>query len=407
MRKRVVITGAGILSDMGRGLEATAVALLRKESPISKINTFDSSVYASSFGGVIRDEDIDNANENYSGKTLDRSTHMLYTVCKDALSSAGLGNSALRTRDIPIFLGTTLGGTLSGQIYHREYLTSNNEGKRFDLLEDYLACSQIAHISSIFDLAGETIIINNACASGVNAIGLAFRRITGGREEIAISGGYDVMSEFTYAGFNSLQLLTNGKCRPFDKNRSGLILGEGAGVLVLEEMGHAQRRGAKILSEVIGFGQSTDAYHITKPDPEARGAAMAIEMAMQTSGVKASDIDYVNAHGTGTRANDLMEARAIVRAMGDYGKKVPISSTKPITGHLLGAAGAVEAIISLICIEKKILPVTLNCEEIDPDCELNVIIQEQKTKKLKTVLSTSFGFGGSNGAIILREINEK
>lgn len=406
MIKRVVITGAGILTSLGRGLDETYEAFLLGESKLSKIKTFATDNYASGDGGVVKDSLIDMDLDETGKAGLDRATHLVYTACKDALSSALIDLDQMRFSKTPVYLGTTLGGILRGQIFHRDYILKQNKKKRALFLKDYLACNQAVNIAKKFNFTGEAIIINNACASGLNAVGRAFRKIRSGYEDFVVAGGYDVMSEFTYAGFNSLQLLTLGKCRPFDKNRSGLILGEGAGVVVVEELGHARRRGAKILAEIIGFGQTADAYHLTRPDPAAKGASVAMETAKETAGIESEDLDYINAHGTGTLANDSMESTAIFSALGEGCRKIPISSTKPMTGHMLGAAGAAEAIFSLIAINKNIVPENLNYETYDEECNLHIMREKMEQKEIKAVMSNSFGFGGSNSSIILRELNE-
>jgi len=406
MLKRVVITEAGVLTCLGRGLEKTYEAFLREESKLSKIVTFATNRYASENGGVVEDCLIDIDLDENERAGLDRSSHIVYTACKDALSSALVDLNQLRFSKTPVYLGTTLGGTLKGQMFHHDYVLKQNKRKRVFLLKDYLACNQTVNLSKKFNLTGEALLLNNACASGLNAIGVAFSKIRNGYEDFVVAGGYDVMSKFVYAGFNSLQLLASGKCRPFDKNRSGLVLGEGAGVVVVEELDHAMKRGAAILAEIIGFGQTADAYHLTKPDPQAIGATEAIKTAKEMAGIATNDIDYINAHGTGTLANDSMESLAIITALGEGSQKIPVSSTKPMTGHMLGGTGAVEAVFSLLSISKNIIPGNLNYETFDAECDLNIVREKMERKEIKTVMSNSFGFGGSNSSIILRELNE-
>jgi len=405
MLKRVVITGAGVLTGLGRGLEETYKGFLREESKLSKIMTFATDKYASENGGVVEDFLIDKDLDETEKAGLDRSTHIVYTACKDALSSALVDLNRIRFSKTPVYLGTTLGGTLKGQMFHRDYVLKQNKRNRVFLLKDYLACNQTVNIAKKFKFRGEALLLNNACASGLSAIGHAFRKIRNGYEDFVVAGGYDVMSKFVYAGFNSLQLLTPEKCRPFDKNRSGLVLGEGAGVVVVEELNHAMKRGATILAEIIGFGQTADAYHLTKPDPQANGAAEAIKTAKEMAGIETEDIDYINAHGTGTLANDSMESTAIISALGECSQKIPVSSTKPMTGHMLGGTGAAEAVFSLISISKNIVPGNLNYETFDAECGLNIVREKMEKKEIKTVMSNSFGFGGSNSSIILRELN--
>jgi 3-oxoacyl-[acyl-carrier-protein] synthase II len=295
---------------------------------------------------------------------------------------------------------------LSGQEYHRNLLLNKDKEKRSAVLRDSLACHQAPYIANRLNLIGEALVVNNACASGLSAIGCAFSRIRSGGAAIAIAGGYDTMSDFTHAGFSSLELVTSEKCRPFDKNRNGLVLGEGAGILVLEEMDQALKRGVDIFAEIIGYGQSSDAYHITKPDPDARGASRAITMAMDDAGILPEEIDYVNAHGTGTIANDSMEAKALHLSLRKYSSRVPVSSTKPLTGHLLGAAGSVETILSIIAINSNMIPENLNYRTPDPECNLNIVTGGSKNCKLNVVLSNSFGFGGANSVILIKRFNK-
>lgn len=403
MRRRVVITGMGILTALGRGISDTLSALESGVTGISKIASFVTENYKVDAGAEVKDIFIDKDFKENKEEKLDRSSYLILTACRDALSNASLPRDGVEFKKIPIFLGTTLGGMLSGQRFHSDYFLERNKENRVSLLKDYLACNQAVHIAREFGFSGEVMVLNNACSSGSSAIGLAFRRLSSGSAPFAVAGGYDVMSAFTHAGFSSLQLISSEKCRPFDKNRSGLLLGEGAGVIVLEELDHALNRRADIISEVIGFGQSSDAYHLTKPDPEAQGACRAIAMAINDAEISAHDIDYINAHGTGTLANDSMETKAIKMALGDHGVKVPVSSTKAMTGHTLGAAGAVEVIISAIAMKHNLLPVNLNYEMPDPDCMLNIVSGQSRAAEIKIALSNSFGFGGSNVAILLRK----
>jgi len=403
MNKRVVITGIGVLTALGRGMPAIEEALREGKSGIGTITSFDSSRHKTNIGAEVKNSLIDEDFSSCKRCYLDRASRLVLTACQDAFTSASLSPDAARCIEAPVILGTTLGGMLSAQEYHRDLLLCRNEGRRTALLSDYLSCNQAAHVADRFGLIGEALVQHNACASGLSAIGCAFWRIRSGEASIAVAGGYDVMSEFTHAGFSSLQLVSSDKCRPFDNNRNGLVLGEGVGILMLEELKYALDRKVRIFAEVIGYGQSSDAYHITKPDPKAWGAYNAIMMALKSAATSPTEIDYVNAHGTGTRANDHMEAKALYLALGKHGANVPVSSTKPMTGHLLGGAGAVEMIISIAAINNSIIPENLNYNTPDPECRLNISSCRSKNAQIKTVLSNSFGFGGSNGAIILRK----
>lgn len=403
MNKRAVITGMGIVTSLGSGISTTALALREGRPAIGTITSFDASSHKTNQGGEVQAEILEGVICKNKQLHLDRATKLLLRACKDALVDAKLNAQYGECIKAPLIVGTTLGGMLSGQRFHRAMLLKEDLRKYSAYLKDALACHQPFHVASELGISGETMVLNNACASGLSAIGCAFERIRIGKSVMVIAGGYDAMSDFTHAGFNTLQLVTSDKCRPFDKNRSGLVLGEGSGVVVVEELEHAMKRNAVIHGEITGFGQSSDAYHITKPVPEAREAAIAIRNAIEEAGIGPESIDYINAHGTGTPSNDSMEAKAFGIALGRFSKRVPVSSTKPFTGHLLGAAGAIEAIFSVISMQQNNIPENLNFVTPDPECGLNLITGKSRNKELKTILTTSFGFGGSNAAMVLRK----
>src|SRR5947207_4428520 len=251
-----------------------------------------------------------------------------------------------------------------------------------------------------FGIGAPCQIIANACASGTNAIGHGFNCVRSGRYQRVLTGGYDALSELVFVGFDSLQAATPERCRPFDRERSGLVLGEGAAILALENFESAEERGATILAEIIGYGISTDNFHLTQPDPSGIGPRQAMEAALQSAGIEASEIDYVNAHGTATRFNDASEGRAIAELFNG----VPVSSTKGMMGHSLGAAGAIEAVISLLAIQNQLLPPNINFRQGDAGLDLNIVGNSARAGSVRTVLSNSFGFGGTNASIILRGV---
>lgn len=400
MKRKVVITGTGIVTALGTGREANRVKILAGESAIRDIKAFDSRKYRGKQGGEAQ-EFVTTDLHNLDGRRLDRASHLLVHAAREALTEAGICDTIGSTR-VLVSLGTTLGGMLSGQGFHAEVLEKGLHKARFSLLSDHLAGCQAMNLFREFRLGGDFRVLSDACASGTNAIGHAFRSLRSGEYDIAICGGYDTMSEFTFAGFNSLMVVSPGLCRPFDKNRNGLVLGEGSGILVLEELEHAIKRGATIIGEVKGYGESSDGYHMTSPDPSGKGAAAAICGALEDAG--RPQIDYINAHGTGTALNDAVESRAIALAFGDRAAEIPVSSIKPMTGHLLGAAGAVEAIVALFAIKHKTAPPNINFETPDPECALNVVTGIHKQYDISTVISNSFGFGGSNAAIVFGEL---
>jgi len=404
MKRRVVITGMGIITSLGRGIDVTTQALKEGRSNIKRINSFEPTSHKTTLGGEVDPLQFENFSAgDVDVRFWDRSSKLLFKATSDALKSAGIQNSKQHPIRASFIAGTTLGGMLASQSFHRAALTGMNYKDRAPFVSDALATHQLLHISEALNILGETLILNNACASSLSAIGLTYERIRGGDCDVAIAGGYEVMSDFTHAGFNVLQLVTSDACRPFDKGRTGLILGEGAGVLVIETLEHAILRKAPVIAEIIGYGQASDAYHLTKPDPNALGASRAIKAAVDQAEIDPGVIDYVNAHGTGTLANDVMEAKALHLALGTHASKVPLSSTKPFMGHLLGAAGVVETIVSVIAIKEQLAPENLNLRELDSECKLNVIRSGAQKFAIKTVLSNSFGFGGSNAAILLKE----
>ncbi|MBI5885956.1 MAG: beta-ketoacyl-[acyl-carrier-protein] synthase family protein [Deltaproteobacteria bacterium] len=399
MKKRAVITGVGILTALGAGLEANLSGITQGRSAVSGITAFDVSGYRVTTGGEVRSDLACglNAGAKAAGR-YDRATRLLLKAASEAVERAGLKNTM--AENTPIFAGTTLGGMIGGTAYHRA-LVAGRKAKP-SLVMDYLSHVQAARLRDALGLTGAIHAVSNACASGANAIGFAFRDIRSGEADCAIAAGYDTMSEFTYAGFNSLQALSPTVCRPFDRNRDGLALGEGAAVLIIEELDRARARNGRIIAEISGYGESSDSFHITRPDPSGAGAAAAMEMAIDCAGTSPTQIDYINAHGTGTPPNDMMEAAAIHTVFGPYGERVPVSSTKPMTGHLLGGAGAVEAVFTVMAMNSGVLLPNLNYSARDPACELNVIDKPGQRADIKFALSNSFGFGGANAALVFK-----
>ncbi|MBI3398272.1 MAG: beta-ketoacyl-[acyl-carrier-protein] synthase family protein [Deltaproteobacteria bacterium] len=401
LKHRVAVTGMGIITTLGAGKKKNLSGILEGQNAIKEITSFDVSGYRSKIGGAISNFNFSKKLKQLQSSRLDRATKLLLTALDEAVAEAGFANGL--PSHTPLILGTTLGGMLSGEAYHRNVVFGKKA--KPSLLLDYLAHYQAIHIAEEYGLHGAAFTISNACASGTNAIGLAYHEIGAGNVEIALAGGYDTMCEFTFAGFNSLQALTQTLCRPFDKNRDGLVLGEGAGIIVLEELSHAVSRNANILTEIIGYGESSDAFHITRPDPSGDGAALAISRALDSAGVNASAIDYINAHGTGTPYNDVMEAKAIQKVFGSASKNIPLSSVKSMIGHLLGGAGAVEAIITIMAMNKGVLPPNINYETPDPDCPLNIVERLGQKAFIKRAMSNSFGFGGANAALVFQNTN--
>ena len=308
--------------------------------------------------------------------------------------------------NLPLVLGTTSGGMSFGEAYYRQALREPTNGRLQPWrIHQYQAQRQALDLCDALGFSGPITLVANACASGANAIGHAWELIRSGSVSRVLTGGYDAVSEMVFSGFDSLQALSTTSCRPFDKNRDGLALGEGAAVLCLETLESAQQRGAQILGEIVGYGASTDSHHLTQPHPQGDAALAAMSAACESANVSPSEIDYINAHGTGTPLNDVAEAGAINRWAGDRAKDLPVSSTKSSIGHLLGAAGAVEAWICLMTLCEQWIPATSTLETPDPVCNFE-IVQKPREAKLNHVLTNSFGFGGANATLILRRWRE-
>jgi len=297
-------------------------------------------------------------------------------------------------------MATTGGGMRAAEYFHRSVLAGARDRRVTTWLSNYLPHCQSQDLQKLSGVRGPILTLANACASSANAIGHAAQMIRRGRTGVAIAGGYDALAELIFAGFDSILAATPTRCRPFDAGRDGMVLGEGAAVLVLESFDRARGRGAEILAEVRGYGESIDILHMTQPNPEATGAIASMRMACRAAGISPESIDYVNAHGTATPQNDSMESLAIRRLMPEHGGEVYVGSTKPITGHTLGAAGAIEAVISILALQQQRVPPNLHYETPDPACPLR-IPGAAVPARLETILSNSFGFGGLNASLVL------
>ncbi|HHL38995.1 MAG TPA: beta-ketoacyl-[acyl-carrier-protein] synthase family protein [Deltaproteobacteria bacterium] len=394
--RRVAVTGVGMVTAHGAGWRRNMEAFKAGRDSTAEVRAFDGSGYRASRCAEARDFVFAYKPLRLRASRLDRASKLLLTAFDEAMAMASMDRF---DEPAAVVLGTTLGGMLSGERYHADGLRRGFDRARVSLLTDYLAHSQAANLKLEYSIRGPSLTLSDACASGATAIGTAFHMVRAGETRVAVAGGYDTMSEFTFAGFNALQAVSPTLCRPFDARRDGLVLGEGAAVLILEEMESAVARGAAVLGEVLGYGSASDAFHMTRPDPEGRGAASAMRRALDDAGLSPEEIDYINAHGTATPLNDLMEARAVRAVFG--GRDVPVSSVKPMVGHTLGAAGAVEAAVCLMAISGGFLPPNINCDEPDPQCPLRIVHGPEEGVELRTALSNSFGFGGTNASLAL------
>lgn len=399
---RVVVTGAGILSAHGCGWGVNAEAARTGRVSLKPVTLFDVSQQRVDRAGQVDlpPELPPHRLPARVASRLDRGSHLLLRATHEAISSAGWTDETL---SLPLCLGTSAGAMTLGEAFHRRTLSlpGNRSGQTTRALF-YQTHTQSVLAARAFGITGPVTLLSNACASGANAIGHAFQLLRRGQAERAVAGGYDALCRLVFAGFDSLKALSTTRPRPFDAGRDGLALGEGAGILTLETLDYATRRGATILGEITGYGAATDLHHLTQPDPEGGAAFDSMSQACRMAGIGAGEIDYLNSHGTGTPLNDSAEGRAIQRWAGEKVGRVAVSSTKGGMGHLLGGAGAVEAVISLMALHENFLPPNVEVDAADAVCTFPLVLKPE-SRPLRAVLTNSFGFGGSNATLIFQK----
>ena len=390
---RVAVIAAGVVSPLGFGLSEMLDSLRKARDCVSQITRFSVTECRCKTAGQVPDERLlDKRGNGVRAQRLHRASHMMIEGLREALTQEPQFKPELTV------IGTTSGGMSYGESYYRSLARGENLRHSPTWIANYPAQKPVIDAHEAFGITAPCQVIANACASGTNAIGHGFECVQSGRYQRVLTGGYDALSELVFVGFDSLQASTPEKCRPFDRHRTGMVLGEGAAVLALENLDAARARGATVLAEITGYGISTDNFHLTQPDPSGIGPRQAMERALQSAHVSADAVDYINAHGTATSFNDAAEGKAISELFG----RVPVSSTKSMMGHSLGAAGAVEAIICLLALQHQFLPPNINFHAADEDIDLNIVANEAQSAVLRTVLSNSFGFGGTNASILMR-----
>jgi 3-oxoacyl-[acyl-carrier-protein] synthase II len=391
---RVAVVAAGVVSPLGFGLSETLDSLREARDCVNGVTRFSVTGCRCKTAGQLPDERL--LERRYNGahaRRWHRASHMVIQALGEALTQEPQFKPELTV------VGTTSGGMSYGEDYFRSLNRNSSLRHSPTWIANYPAQKPVIDAQEAFGIAAPCQVIANACASGTNAIGHAFECVRSGRYQRVLAGGYDALSELVFVGFDSLQASTPEKCRPFDRDRTGMVLGEGAAVLALENLDAARARGARVLAEIIGYGISTDNFHLTQPDPSGIGPRQAMERALGSANISADVVDYINAHGTATAFNDAAEGKAISALF----HRVPVSSTKSMMGHSLGAAGAVEAIICLLALQHQFLPPNINFHAADEDIDLNIVANEAQPAVLRTVLSNSFGFGGTNASILMRK----
>lgn len=409
MKRRVVITGVGLVTPLGVGVDNVWQRVLKGESGIGPITRFDTSKHDTKFAGEVKDFKAEDYMSAKEVKRIDLFIQYALAAAKIAFNDSGLDMSSEDAERVGVIVGTGLGGLPTIERYH-SVLLERGPGRISPFFIPMLIANEApGHISIEYGMKGPNLSIVTACATGTHSIGGAARAIQCGDADVMVAGGTEAnLTPLTVGGFNAMKALSTrndnpqGASRPFDKNRDGFVVAEGAGVVVLEELEHALKRGARIYAEVAGFGYNGDAYHITAPSPDGEGFIRCIRMALRDAGLGPDSVDYINAHGTSTDLNDQTETWAIKSVFGENAYKIPVSSTKSMVGHLLGAAGAVEAIFSVLAIRDNVCPPTINYETPDPDCDLDYVPNEARKHTINVVLSNSFGFGGTNGTLIFR-----
>lgn len=408
-RRRVVVTGLGVLSPVGNDVESFWSALVAGQSGITRVTRFDPSDFRTQIAGEVKNFD---ATKYMDRKEVRRAD--LYVQYAMAAATEAIGHSGLRLDDedrnrIGVLIGTGIGG-ISTFEEQTELMLQKGPGRVSPFFIPMMIANMASgQVSIQFGLKGPNSTTVSACASGAHAVGEAFQAIQVGQADAMVSGGSEAtITRMAMAGFCALKAMSarndqpTRASRPFDMERDGFVMGEGSGILVLEELEHARRRGATILAEMAGYGTTGDAYHVTAPPPEGEGAARAMAMALADAGLAPADIDYINAHGTSTDLNDKYETAAVKTVLGSQARRVMISSTKSMTGHLLGAAGGVEAVATVLTLQRGVVPPTINYENPDPECDLDYVPNQARTALVRAALSNSFGFGGHNVALALR-----
>lgn len=410
MSRRVVITGIGLITPIGLTTSENWDSLLAGRSGVSQITRFDTSKFSTKIAAEVKNFDPLQYIEKKELKKMDRFIQYAVGASEQALADSGLKITADNAENVGVIVGSGLGG-IETIIHFHDICTQKGPDRVSPFFVPALALNLAAGQISIRNGAkGPNYSAVSACSTGTHAIGDAYHIIKRGEADAMIAGGTEAtIVPVAIAGFANMTALSSRNdqpekaSRPFDAERDGFVMGEGSGIVILEELEHAQNRGAKIYAEVIGLGMNSDAYHITSPAPDGSGAARCMELALKSAGIQGDEVDYINAHGTSTQVNDSMETKAIKMVFGDHARKILVNSTKSMTGHLLGATGAIEAAYTALALFHQVSPPTINQEHPDPECDLDYVANKARPAKLRVGISNSFGFGSTNACVVLRQ----
>jgi 3-oxoacyl-[acyl-carrier-protein] synthase II len=414
LNTRVVVTGIGVICPLGLNAAESWEALVAGKSGVARITLFDTEGFETKIAAEVKGFDAANYMNPKEARRNDRFSQMAVAASLEAIKQADLKIDDSNKDDIGIIIGSGIGGLTT--LFEQTKVLLERGPSRVSpfLIPMMMPNIASAQVSITLGARGPNLCTTSACSSSSDAVGIAYETIKRGDAKAMISGGSEcIINPVGVSAFNALKAISTRNdepelaSRPFDAERDGFVIGEGASVLILESLDYAKKRGAKILAEILAYGTSADAYHITAPLETGEGAAMAVQRALDKAGIKPNEIDYINAHGTSTELNDKMETKAIKKVFGDYAYKVPISSTKSMMGHLVGSAGAVEAAICIMAIQNDVIPPTINLTHPDPECDLDYVPNTARQAKVRTALSNSFGFGGHNSVLIFREYAEE
>jgi len=413
MTDRVVVTGIGLVTPVGLDRKTTWDSLLESKSGIDYISLFDAEGFESRIAAEVNDFDAAPILGRKEARRLDRFAQFACVAALEALDDAGLDMANEDPDRVGVLIGSGVGGIMTITEQHKILLNKGPKRVSPFLVPMMLGDMASGQVSMMIGAKGPNFSTVSACATGTDSIGEALEMIRRGRADVVIAGGTEAaVCEIGVAGFNSCMALSTrnddpqAASRPFDSGRDGFVLGEGAGLVVLESLEHAEKRGANVLAELAGYGASSDAHHVTQPHPEGEGAARAMKWAIEDANLLPENVDYINAHGTSTPLNDKFETIAMKRMYGDHAYNLKISSTKSMTGHLLGAAGGIEAAFSVLAIKEGIIPPTINLDDVDPDCDLDYVPNKAVKQKVDVAMSNSLGFGGHNASLVFKSFQQ-
>ena len=413
VKRRVVVTGTGLVSPLGTGTEKTWRNLCNGKSGISHITRFDTTDFGVKIAAEVKDFNPEDFIEPKLARHLDAFVQYAIAAAGMAVKESGLVIDDTNATRIGVFTGNGIGGLTTIEKYHQISLERGPRKITPFFIPMVISNMSAGQISIIYKAKGPNLSVTTACAAGTHAVGEAFRSISRGDCDAAITGGSEsTICPLAVGGFNAMKALSRnnenpeGASRPFDRDRDGFIISEGGGMMILEELQHARSRGAQIFAEIVGFGMTGDGYHMAAPPEDGDGAVRCMQMALDDAGLAPEDIDYINAHGTSTPLNDVVETRAIKTVFGEHAYRLAISSTKSMTGHMLGGAGGIESVFLALSVQQQIIPPTINLENPDPECDLDYVPNKARETVIRAALSNSFGFGGTNAVIVMKKFAE-